>query len=58
MSREWLTKFILQYRDLLFGEQDKTIDLPALEVELSKIMGIDGKRLDEIMIVVEKFFDV
>lgn len=45
MNREWLTKFILQYRDLVFGEQDKTIDLPALEVELSKIKGIGGKRI-------------
>ncbi|WP_303834446.1 hypothetical protein [Ruminococcus flavefaciens] len=58
MNREELTKFILQYGDELLGEQSKTIDLPALEAELSKIKGIGGKRLDEIMVVIEKFLDV
>ena len=58
MNREELTKFILQYGDELLGEQGKTIDLPALETELSKIKGIGGKRLDEIMTVFEKFLDV
>ncbi len=58
MNREELTKFILQYGDELLGEQGKTIDLPALETELSKIKGIGGKRLDEIMTVVEKFLNV
>ena len=58
MNREELTKFILQYGDELLGEQGKTIDLPALETELSKIKGIGGKRLEEIMTVVEKFLDV
>ncbi len=55
MDRETLTKFILQYGDKLLGEQSKTIDLPALEAELSKIKGIGGKRLEEIMTVIEKF---
>ena len=58
MDRETLTKFILQYGDELLGEQGKTIDLPALEVELSKIKGIGGKRLEEIMVVIEKFLNV
>ena len=40
MNREELTKFILHYGDELLGEQGKTIDLPALEAELSKIKGI------------------
>ncbi|WP_295094206.1 hypothetical protein [Ruminococcus sp.] len=57
MDRETLTKFILQYGDKLLGEQGKTIDLPALEVELSKIKGIGGKRLEEIMSVIEKFLE-
>lgn len=35
MNREELTKFILQYGDELLGEQGKTIDLSALETELS-----------------------
>lgn len=58
MNREELTKFILQYGDELLGSEGKTIDLPALEVELSKIKGIGGKRLEEIMIVIEKFIDI
>jgi len=58
MNREELTKFILRYGDQLLGEQGKTIDLPALEAELSKVKGIGGKRLEEIMTVVEKFLDV
>ncbi|MBR5681660.1 MAG: hypothetical protein IKW96_00045 [Ruminococcus sp.] len=58
MNREELTKFILQYGDELLGEQGKTIDHPALDGELSKIKGIGGKRLEEIMIVIEKFLDV
>lgn len=57
MDRETLTKFILQYGDELLGEQGKTIDLPALETELSKIKGIGGKRLEEIMVVIEKFLE-
>ena len=58
MNREELTKFILQYGDELLGEQSKTIDLPSLEMELNKIKGIGGKRLEEIMTVVEKFLDI
>ena len=58
MNREELTKFILQYGDELLGEQGKTIDLPALEAELSKIKGIGGKRLEEIMVVIETFLDI
>ena len=58
MNREELTKFILRYGDQLLGEQGKTIDLPALEAELSKVKGIGGKRLEEIMTVVEKFLNV
>jgi len=54
MDRETLTHFILQYGDELLGTQGKTIDLPALEAELSKIKGIGGKRLNEIMVVIEK----
>ncbi len=58
MNREELTKFILRYGDQLLGDQGKTIDLPALEAELSKIKGIGDKRLEEIMVVIEKFLDV
>ena len=55
MNREELTKFILQYGDELLGSEGKTINLPALETELSKIKGIGGKRLDEVMKIIERF---
>ena len=55
MNREELTKFILQYGYELLGSEGKTIDLPALETELSKIKGIGGKRLDEVMKIIERF---
>ncbi len=58
MDRETLTKFILQYGDQLVAQEEKTIDLPALEAELSKIKGIGGKRLEEIMAVIEKHLSV
>lgn len=58
MNREELTKFILQYGDELLGSEGKTINLPALEAELSKIKGIGGKRLEEIMTVIENFMDI
>ena len=58
MNREELTNFILKYGDELLGDQGKTIDLPVLEAELSKIKGIGDKRLEEIMVVIEKFLDV
>ncbi len=58
MNREKLTKFILQYGDELLGKHGKTIDLLTLETELGKIKGIGGKRLEDIMSVIEKFLDV
>lgn len=58
MNREELTKFILRYGDELMGIEDKTIDLPALQAELSKIKGIGDKRLEEIMVVIEKFLNI
>ena len=58
MNREELTKFILRYGDELLGEEEKTIDLPALQTELSKIKGIGDKRLEEIMAVIEKFLNI
>ena len=58
MNREELTNFILKYCDELLGNEEKTIDLPALQVELSKVKGIGSKRLEEIMVVIEKFLNV
>ena len=57
MNREELTNFIIKYGDELLGGESKTIDLPALEAELGKIKGIGGKRLEEIMTVIEKFLE-
>ena len=58
MNREELTKFILSYGDELMRNEEKIIDLPALQTELSKIKGIGDKRLEEIMGVIEKFLNV
>ena len=58
MNREELTKFILQYGYELLVEHGKTIGLPTLEIELSKIKGIGGKRLEKIMVVIKKFLNV
>ena len=58
MDREELTRFILKYGDELLVNEGSTIDLPALQEELSKIKGIGGKRLEEIMTVIEKFLNV
>lgn len=58
MNREELTKFILRYGDELMGSEGKTIDLSALQAELSEIKGIGDKRLKEIMVVIEKFLNV
>lgn len=58
MNREELTNFIIKYGDELFGSESKTIDLPALETELSKVKGIGSKRLEEIMTIIEHFLNV
>ena len=58
MNREELTRFILKYGDELLINEERTIDLPALQEELSKIKGIGGKRLEEIMTVIEKYLGV
>ena len=39
----------------LLDELAKTIDLPTLEAEFSKINGIVSKRFEKIMSVIEKF---
>ncbi len=59
MNREELTKFILKYGDELLEQQGvkSTLDLTVLEERLSKINGIGSKRLEEIMKVIENFFD-
>ena len=59
MSREEMHNFLMRYADgLLTDEDNKTIDLPALENELRQIKGIGEKRLEEIMTVVEKYLNI
>lgn len=59
MSREEMDNFLMRYADgLLADEDNKTIDLPALENELRQIKGIGEKRLEEIMTVIEKYLDI
>ena len=59
MNREELTKFILKYGDELLEQQGgkTTLDLTVLEERLSKINGIGSKRLEEIMVIIEKFVE-
>jgi ERCC4-type nuclease len=59
MSREEMHNFLMRYADGLLADDDnKTIDLPALENELRQIKGIGEKRLEEIMTVIEKYLDI
>ena len=57
MSREQLMDFLERYANHMIENKDKIIDLRLLEHELSKINGIGKKRLDEIMTVIEGFFN-
>lgn len=58
MTRAEMLDFLTRYGDHLLEDEGKVIDLPALEKELSKINGIGKKRLEEIMVVIEKFLGV
>lgn len=59
MSREELQGFLMRYADgLLEDSNTKTIDLPALQEELSTVKGIGEKRIEEIMTIIEKHLGV
>jgi len=59
MSREEMHNFLMRYADgLLADEDNKTIDLPALEDDLRQVKGIGTKRLEEIMTIIEKHLDI
>ena len=59
MSREEMHNFLMRYADgLLADEDNKTIDLPALEDDLRQVKGIGAKRLEEIMTIIEKHLDI
>ena len=57
MNRAELTRFILKYGDELLCEQGNAWNLAELEVRLSNIKGIGGKRLKEIMAVIENYVE-
>ena len=58
MTREQLMDFLERYGNHLIENKDKIIDLRELEKELWKINGIGKKRLEEIMVVIEKYLGV
>ena len=58
MTREQLMDFLERYGNHLIENKDKIIDLCELEKELWKINGIGKKRLEEIMVVIEKYLGV
>lgn len=57
MSREELQAFLMRYADNL-TKDTPTVDLRDLETELRAIKGIGEKRLEEIMVIIEKHLGV
>ena len=58
MSREELQAFLMRYADGLLENNGKTINLREVEKDLRQIKGIGEKRLEEIMLVIEKHLGV
>ena len=58
MSREELLAFLMRYADGLLENNGKTINLREVEKDLRQIKGIGEKRLEEIMLVIEKHLGV
>lgn len=58
MSREELQAFLMRYADGLLENNGKTIDLREVEKDLRQIKGIGDKRIEEIMLVIEKHLGV
>ena len=58
MSREELQAFLMRYADGLLENNGKTINLREVEKDLRLIKGIGEKRLEEIMLVIEKHLGV
>lgn len=53
MSREKLNAFLLRYADGL-TKNEHVIDLREIEAELKTVKGIGEKRLEEIIVIIEK----
>ena len=58
MSREELQAFLMRYADGLLENNGKTINLREVVKDLRQIKGIGEKRLEEIMLVIEKHLGV
>lgn len=55
--RQELQGFLMQYADNL-TKDNPTVDLRELEAELKTVKGIGEKRLEEIMLIIEKHLGV
>ncbi len=52
MSREELQAFLVRYANNISG--NRSIDLREVEADLKAVKGIGEKRLEEIMVIIEK----
>lgn len=57
MSREELQGFLMRYAENL-TKDSPVIDLQKLEWDIKSIKGIGEKRLEAIMVIIEKHIDV
>lgn len=57
MSHEELQSFLIRYAENL-TKDSPVIDLRELEAELKTVKGIGEKRLEEIMVIIEKHLGV
>lgn len=57
MSREELQGFLMRYADNL-TKDTPPIDLRELEADIRTVKGIGEKRLEEIMLIIEKHLGV
>ena len=57
MSREELQGFLMRYAENL-TKDSPVIDLQKLEQDIKSIKGIGEKRLEEIMVIIEKHLGV
>ena len=52
MNREELQAFLVRYANNISG--NRSIDLREVEADLKTVKGIGEKRLEEIMVIIEK----
>ena len=56
MNREELQAFLVRYANNISG--NRSIDLREVEADLKTVKGIGEKRLEEIMVIIEKHLGV